>query len=96
MLKYSTLAYGRYKCPIRSYVLYLRENEEPPQSPLIRKYCNGEQFLWFRYEEIHVWNTPHHEMLDQNKQGLFPLVPLMDGGAHRDVVCRNSSCDPYR
>jgi hypothetical protein len=25
-------------------------------------------------------------MLDQNKQGLFPLVPLMDGDARREVI----------
>jgi len=86
MLEYSTLAYSRYECPIRSYVLYLRENNEAEQSPLIRTYCNGQIYKWFCYEEIHLWKMPHRQMLDQDRQGLFPLVPLMDGGANHEVI----------
>jgi hypothetical protein len=86
MLEYATLAFPRCECPIRSYVLYLRENQEAPQSPLIRRYRNGELYTWFHCTEVHVWQTPHRTMLDQNVPGLLPLVPLMDGGSSREVI----------
>jgi hypothetical protein len=86
MLEYSTLAFGRYRCPVRSYVLYLRENNERPQAPLLRRHRNEKPYLWFDYEEIHLWKTPYRQILDENWQGLFPLVPLMEGGAHREVI----------
>jgi hypothetical protein len=86
MLEYSTLTFGRYRCPIRSYVLYLREHNGPPQSPLLRKYRDEDPYLWFRYTEVHVWKTPYRQMLDENWQGLFPLVPLMEGDARREVI----------
>lgn len=86
LLEYSILAYRRYQCPVRSYVLYLRKGGEPPKPPLIRKYTDGEKFLWFRYKPIQIWNMPHREWLDQDCKGLFPLVPLMRGGARCEVV----------
>src|SRR6266568_9150719 len=59
MLEYAVLAYGRYRCSVRSYVLYLRKSGTPPATPLIR-----EQFLWFRYRVIQVCDMPHREVLD--------------------------------
>jgi hypothetical protein len=53
---------------------------------MLRKHRNEKPYLWFSYEEIHVWKTPYHQILDENWQGLFPLVPLMEGGARREVI----------
>lgn len=86
LLEYSILAYRRYQCPVRSYVLYLRNSGKPPKPPLIRKYKDGEKFLWFDYKEVHLWKMPHWEWLNQDCKGLFPLVPLMSDGARREVV----------
>ncbi len=85
LLDYSTRAYRRYKCPIRSYVLYLRDCGVPTP-PLIHKYADGEPYHWFNYKVVEVAKIPHRTILDQDRQGLFPLVPLMQGGARREVI----------
>ncbi len=86
IIEYSLMGFRRYECPVRSYVLYLRKSGRPPRSPLIRKYNDGQRFLWFRYTVIQIWNMEYREWLDQDRKGLFPLVPLMKGGARREVV----------
>jgi hypothetical protein len=86
LLEYAILAHRRYQCPIRSYVIYLRKIRKSPRPPLIRKYIDGEKFLWFRYKVIHISKMPHREVLEQDCKGLFPLVPLMKGGGRRAVV----------
>lgn len=86
LLEYAILGYHRYQCPIRSYVIYLRKGGRYPRPPLIRKYIDGEKFLWFRYKVIHISKIAHREVLDQDCKGLFPLIPLMKGGARRVVI----------
>lgn len=86
MLKYAILAWDRYQCSIRSYVLYLRPSGTPPETPLIRRYADGKLFLWFDYEVIEVWKRSHREALDHSTPGILPLVPLMQGGTRREVV----------
>jgi hypothetical protein len=86
IIEYSLMGFRRHQCPVRSYVLYLRKSGKPPRSPLIRKYNDGQRFLWFRYTVIQIWNMEYREWLDQDRKGLFPLVPLMKGGARREVV----------
>lgn len=86
MIEYSLMGFRRHQCPVRSYVLYLRKSGKPPRSPLIRKYNDGQRFLWFRYTVIQVWKMEYRKWLDQDRKGLFPLVPLMKGGARREVV----------
>jgi hypothetical protein len=86
LLEYSTLAFRRYQCPVRSYVLYLRRSGKPPKPPLVRKFRDGKKFLWFDYKEVQLWKMPHREWLDLDCKELFPLVPLMRGGARREVA----------
>jgi hypothetical protein len=86
LLEYYTLAYGRYRCSVRCYVIYLRKSGTPPQSPLIRVDSNGQEVLRFHFYVILLWKIPHRVILDQNKWKLFPLVPLMDGGARLEVI----------
>src|SRR5581483_140264 len=68
-----------------SSVLYLRTCGVPTP-PLIHKYADGEPYHWFNYKVVEVAKLPHRQVLDQDRQGLFPLVPLMDGGARREVI----------
>jgi predicted transposase YdaD len=86
LLEYYIQAYRRYRCSIRSYVLYLRKSGELPVSPLIRTHSNGKEFLHFHFETIPLCDISHREILDQDRQKLFPLVPLMDGGASHKVI----------
>jgi hypothetical protein len=86
LLEYYVQAYGRYRCSIRCFVIYLRKGGTPPPSPLIRTDSNGKEVLRFYFYVIELWKIPHRDILDRGRLKLFPLVPLMDGGARREVI----------
>src|SRR5438105_954191 len=61
LLEYYIQAYRRYRCPVRSYVLYLRKSGMLPTSPLIRAYGDGKEFLRFHFEAVSLCDIPHRE-----------------------------------
>jgi hypothetical protein len=86
LLEYYIQAYRRYRCPVRSFVLYLHKSGALPASPLIRTYSDGKEFLRFHFQVVPLCDIPHREILDLGKPGLLPLGPLMDGGVRHEVV----------
>jgi hypothetical protein len=52
LLEYYIQAYRRYRCPVRSFVLYLRKSGALPASPLIRTYSDGKEFLRFHFQVV--------------------------------------------
>ena len=85
LLEYLVMAYRRYKCPVISYVIYLRKCAVPTP-PLVLTLPNGEECLRLNYKVIALWETPYEELLAKGLKGLIPLVPLAHNGKRRDVV----------
>jgi hypothetical protein len=86
LLEYCVLAYRRYRCPIYSIVVYLREGGSIASTPFIITSPYGEEVLRFHFHTILLWDIPYRELIDKASPGLLPLVPLARGGADRDVI----------
>ncbi len=69
-----------------SCVIHLRQRSDIPASPFIRILPTGEEFIRFHYKSIELWNWNADELLRSGWTGLFPLVPLTQGGKEHKVV----------
>jgi len=85
LLEYLVMAYRRYKCPVISYVVYLKKCALP-KPPLVLTLPNGEECLRLNYKVIALPQTLYEELLAKGIKGLLPLVPLAHNGARRDVI----------
>jgi len=85
LLEYLVMAYRRYKCPVISYVIYLKKCALP-KPPLVLTLPNGEECLRLNYKVIALHQTPYEELLAKGLKGLLPLIPFALNGARRDVV----------
>src|SRR5436305_9343029 len=79
LLEYLVMAYRRYKCPVISYVVYLKKCALP-KPPLVLTLPNGEECLRLNYKVIALPQTPYEELLAKGLKGLLPLVPLAHNG----------------
>lgn len=87
LLEYNVLAYRRYKCPIMSYVIYLRKaGKKRPPPTLVRVAPDGQEILRFTYREIELAKIAYEELFETGLKGLLPLVPLSLGGARKEIV----------
>src|SRR5436305_8692921 len=86
LLEYNVLAYRRYKCPVSSYVIYLRKGGERPQPPLVRMLPDGREILRFAYTDIELPCYTPGEIFATGLRGLFPLIPFSTDGARREVI----------
>lgn len=72
--------------PIYTFVIYLRKDGEVPQSPLIRRLRNGEEYQRFYYTVIEMANISARQLLHMGLHGLYPLILLAKGGTEPEVV----------
>jgi predicted transposase YdaD len=86
LLEYLILAYRRYKCPVTSYVIYLKDSPNIPTPPLVLTRSDGEEILRLNYKVIKVYETPYEVLLAMGLKGLLPVIPLAAGGAKREVI----------
>jgi len=85
--EYNTFASRQYDdLPVCSCVIHLRKRSDIPASPFIRILPTGEEFIRFHYKSIELWNWNADELLRSGWVGLFPLVPLTQGGKEHKVV----------
>ena len=83
--------YKQRDLAIRSCVLALFERANIPASPLLLTQP-GEppgyvvERIRFCYEVIELWKIPSHVLLDLQHVALYPLLPLTDGGATREII----------
>src|SRR6266571_2267657 len=76
---------------IRSCVLALFERAKIPASPLLLTQPGESpghvvERIRFCYEVIELWKIPSQVLLDLEHLVLYPLLPLTDGGATREVI----------
>lgn len=72
--------------PVYTFVIYLRKDGDVPQSPLIRRLRNGEEYQRFYYTVIELANIPARQLLQMGMHGLYPLILLTQGGTEPEVV----------
>jgi predicted transposase YdaD len=72
--------------PVYTFVIYLRKDGDVPQSPLIRKLRNGEEYQRFYFTVIEMANISARQLLQMGLHGLYPLILLAKGGTEPEVV----------
>ncbi|HEY6542524.1 MAG TPA: hypothetical protein VIZ18_16395 [Ktedonobacteraceae bacterium] len=72
--------------PVYTFVIYLRKDGEAPQSPLIRRLRNGDEYQRFYYTVIELANISARQLLQMGLHGLYPLILLTKGGTEPEVV----------
>jgi len=86
LLEYNVLAHRRYKCPVMSYVVYLKKGGERPPSPLQWHSPDGREILRFYYEDIELPDYAPEALFATELRGILPLIPFAAEGARREVV----------
>lgn len=66
--------------PVYSCVVYLRESEGAPQSPLIRRLPNGKEVLRFHFQNIELGKMSAASIFREGLNGLLPLVLFTQDG----------------
>ncbi len=87
LMEYNVLAASENDWwPVYTFVIYLRRDGDVPQSPLIRRLRNGEEYHRFHYAVIEMANISARQLLQMGLYGLYPLILLSKGGTEPEVV----------
>jgi hypothetical protein len=86
MLVYHVLARTQYHLPVRSCVIYLRQDGVVPQPPHRWHDANGRVTNDFHYTMIEIAKMTAAELRAFGEVGLLPLLPLTKDGASREVA----------
>src|SRR5947209_3972434 len=84
--EYNLKATRKYKCPVWSVVIYLKDDGKVAKAPLIQELPNGRVVHRFDFEVIRLWEISAKELKQKGLVGLLPLLPLTKGGAQREVI----------
>lgn len=87
LLEYNVLASRQYDyVTVYSYVIYLKDCGNVPQSPFIRQSRTGKEIVRFDYEIIELHKITALELIETDLVGLSALLPLTKDGARREVI----------
>src|SRR5712692_501670 len=87
LLEYNVLASRQYDyVTVYSYVIYLKDCGNVPQSPFIRESRRGKEIVRFHYDIIELHKITAEEIQETELVGLLPLLPLTKDGAKREVI----------
>ncbi len=87
LLEYNVLASRQYDyVTVYSYVIYLKDCGNVPQSPFIRISSTGKEIVRFYYDIIELNKITAEELQETNLVGLLPLLPLTSDGTKREVI----------
>ncbi len=82
LLEYNVLASRQYDyVTVYSYVIYLKDCGNVPQSPFIRESRRGKEIVRFHYDIIELHKITAEEIQETELVGLLPLLPLTKDGA---------------
>ena len=86
-LEYNVLASRQYDyVTVYSYVIYLKDCGNVPQSPFIRQSRSGKEEVRFHYDIIELHKITAEEIQETGLVGLLPLLPLTRDGAKHEVI----------
>jgi hypothetical protein len=85
-LEYNAFATCKYKCPVHSFVIYLKKEGKIAESPLVVKSADGHEIWRFNFTNIKLWEIPTERFRQMQSAGVLPLLALTREGGHREVV----------
>lgn len=88
LLLYNVLARNVHKLPVFSCVIYLLKDGPVQQSPLRIAFPDGTTIHEFHFESIEIGQLAPDNILNTGFVALIPLLPLIQGGASREVIER--------
>jgi len=80
------MATFKYDVPVRSYVLYLKREEQIAKSPYEVKISDNEVIHSFNFNSVELYNIPIDELKQRGGLGALPLWPLAHNSAKQEVV----------
>ena len=87
LLEYNVLASRQYDyVTVYSYVIYLKDCGNVPQSPFVRVSPTGREIVRFHYDTIELHKITAEEIQETELLGLLPLLPLTKDGAKHEVI----------
>ncbi|MBV9231673.1 MAG: hypothetical protein JOZ18_20360 [Chloroflexi bacterium] len=86
ILEYNILATLEHKRRILSCVIYLREDNNIVESPLVWEMPDGFRTLRFDFIVIKLWEIVTEEIIRTGLVGLLPLLPLTKDGKQYKTV----------
>lgn len=87
LLEYNVLASRQYDyLPVSSWVIYLKDCGNVPQSPFVRESLIGKEVVRFNYGCIELHKITSEELAQTGLIGLSALLPLTKDGARREVI----------
>ena len=87
LLEYNVLASRQYDyLLVYSWVIYLKDCGNVPQSPYIREWSEDEETIRFNYGSIELHKVTAAELRQQGLAGLLALLPLTKDGARHEVI----------
>jgi len=86
LLDYALRAKREHQCAVSSYVIYLREQGEVPQSPLHWYDADEQATLTFHYQVIELYKMKPQDVRQWGLPGLLPLLLLTRGGATHEIA----------
>jgi hypothetical protein len=84
--EYNVLTCVRTGLPVYSVVIYLVKDDSVVEPPYTIQLPTGDIIHHFVFRNIKLWEMPPEVLLRQNLPGLWPLLPLTQGGDRREVV----------
>ena len=84
--KYNAQATIITDLPVYSFVVYLQQDGNVVQSPYKLPFPGKEAVHLFFFDTIKLWEIPGAFFKQEGIQGLLPLLPLAQDGAHHEVV----------
>ncbi|WP_156025469.1 hypothetical protein [Thermogemmatispora carboxidivorans] len=85
LLMYNILADQRHRCPVYSCVIYLRRCRVP-SAPYRRQLPDTSLVHEFHFGVIPLWECSSQDLLDRQRLGVLPLLPLTREGRSRQVI----------
>ncbi len=87
LLEYNVLASRQYDyVTVYSYVIYLKDCGNVPQSPFVRVSSTGKEIIRFHYVIIELHKITAEEIQETKLSGLLPLLPLTIDGEKHEVI----------
>jgi len=88
MLEYNVLATREHKKHVYSCVIYLREENDIAESPLVWAAPDGYEILRFYFVVVKLWELLSEDIIEMGLVGLLPLIPLTKDGKQHEVTER--------
>ena len=75
-----TIEVGLGMPSVKQAVIYFYKQHDNKQNRLVDEW-EGEQTLDYSYKAIKIWEIASDQVINNQLEGLYPLIPLMDSGA---------------